>query len=73
LGTSLNAVKTQIWIALCAYLVLSLLKFQSKTRASLQRILRISQLNLFERSDLHGLFKPPGARNSLQNSQLQLI
>ena len=73
LGTSLNAVKTQLWIALCAYLVLSFLKFQSKTATSLQRMLRILQLNLFERRDLHSLFKPPGARKSLQNSQLQLI
>jgi putative transposase len=60
LGTSMNAVKTQLWIALCAYLVLSFLKFQSKIGASLQRILRILQLNLFERRDLTSLFRPPG-------------
>ena len=53
-----NAVKTQLWIALCAYLVLSFLKFQSKIGASLQRMLRILQLNLFERRDLLDLFKP---------------
>jgi putative transposase len=58
LGTSMNAVKTQLWIALCAYLVLSFLKFQSKIGASLQRMLRILQLNLFERRDLLDLFKP---------------
>lgn len=73
LGTSLNAVKTQLWIALCAYLVLSFLKFQSRIGASLQRVLRILQLNLFERRDLMELFKPPSRRNSQQNSQLQLI
>ena len=73
LGTSLNAVKTQLWIALCAYLVLSFLKFQSRIGASLQRMLRILQLNLFERRDLAELFKAPKQRNSIQTSQLQLI
>lgn len=73
LGTSLNAVKTQLWIALCAYLVLSFLKFQSKIGASLQRMLRILQLNLFERRDLTALLKPPSHRNTIQNRQLSLI
>jgi len=73
LGTSMNAVKTQLWIALCAYLVLSFLKFQSKIGASLQRMLRILQLNLFERRDLLSLFKPPKTRKPLQDRQLQLI
>lgn len=73
LGTSKNAVKTQLWIALCAYLVLSFLKFQSKITASLQRMLRILQLNLFERRDLLSLFKPPDRIEQQQNSQLQLI
>jgi putative transposase len=73
LGTTMNAVKTQLWIALCAYLVLSFLKFQSRVGVSLQRMLRILQLNLFERRDLMELFKPPDRKNRLQNSQLQLI
>ena len=73
LGTSKNAVKTQLWIALCAYLVLSFLKSQSKIGASLQRMLRILQLNLFERRDLLDLLKPKQQINQLQNNQLQLI
>jgi hypothetical protein len=73
LGTSKNAVKTQLWIALCAYLVLSFLKFQSKAGASLQRMLRILQLNLFERRDLWGLFRPPAAKNKSEVRQLALV
>ena len=73
LGTSLNAVKTQLWIALCAYLVLSFLKFQSKIAGSLQRMLRILQLNLFERRELMELLQPRPRPNQLQNRQLQLI
>ena len=66
LGTSKNAVLTQIWIALCVYLVLAYLAFLSKTGASMQQILRLLQLNLFERRDLESLFKPPKIKTSPQ-------
>lgn len=57
-GNSRNAVLTQIWIALCAYLLLSFLKFLSKTGWSEQRILRLLQANLFSKKDLITLIRP---------------
>jgi len=49
---------TQAWIAVCAYLLLAFIKFQSKMSKSMQPILRLLQLNLFEKRDfmalLHG-------------------
>jgi hypothetical protein len=59
LGTSRNAVLTQIWIALSVYLLLSFLKFKAKLGVSLQQMLRLLQLNLFERRNFIELFKPP--------------
>lgn len=59
LGTTSNAVLTQVWIALCVYLVLAYLKFKAKLGSSMQQILRLLQLNLFARRDLIELFKPP--------------
>jgi len=41
LGTSQNAVLTQIWVAMCYYLLLSYIKFQTKYRHSLQELTRI--------------------------------
>ena len=73
LGTSYNAVMTQLWIALCAYLVLAFLKFQSKLRHSMQQILRLLQLNLFERRDFMELFAPPESKLLLYDRQLSLI
>jgi len=55
LGTSRNAVLTQIWIALCAYLILSFIKFESRTRKTLQEIVRLLQINLFEKWVLRDL------------------
>jgi len=74
IGTSKNAVMTQIWVALCMYLLLAFLKFQSKLRKSMQQILRLLQLNLFEKRDLMALLKgdPPIVRNT-HISQMGLI
>ena len=57
IGTSKNAVMTQIWIAMSGYLLLAFLKFQSKLKKSMQQILRLLQLNLFEKRDLMALLR----------------
>jgi hypothetical protein len=65
-GTSKNAVMTQIWIALCVYLLLAFIKYQSKLKKSMQQILRLLQLNLFEKRDLLILLRgdPPPLRQA---------
>ena len=68
IGTSKNAVMTQIWIALCVYLLLAFLKFQSKLTKSLQQLLRLLQLNLFEKRDLMALLRGDPPRNDNVNS-----
>ena len=73
-GTSKNAVMTQIWIALCMYLLLAFLKFQSKLTKSMQQVLRLLHLNLFEKRDLMALLRgdPPRELN-LNIHQLALL
>ena len=73
LGTSKNAVMTQIWIAACVYLLLAYLKFASKISRSLQQILQLLQLNLFERRDLQTLLRgdPPEPKFSQFQTTLQ--
>ena len=72
LGTSKNAVLTQIWIAMCMYLLLSYIKFLNPIQRSLQQMLRLLQLNLFERRDLLELLKsePPEPRISPNQATL---
>lgn len=48
LGTSQNAVLTQIWVAMCYYLLLSYIKFQTKYRHSLQELTRMIAAVLME-------------------------
>jgi IS4 transposase len=73
-GTRTNAVMTQIWIALCVYLLLAFLKFQSKLTKSMQQMLRLLQLNLFEKRDLMALLRGDPLRNDQMNIyQMTLI
>ena len=73
LGTSRNAVMTQIWIAICVYLLLAYLKFVSRIGQSMQQILRLMQLNLFERRGLYGLLvgDPPEPTHAQLQTSLQ--
>jgi len=74
IGTSKNAVLTQIWVSLCVYLVLAYLKFQSKLAKSLQQILRLLQLNLFEKRDLMALLRgDPPVNHQVNTNQLVLL
>ena len=72
-GTSVNAVRTQLWIALCAYLLVSFVKFRSRLGQSILQILRLVQLNLFERRDLNELFCQMKLKIVLENNQLKLF
>ena len=73
IGNSRNAVMTQIYVALIAYLLLCMFKYLSKIPASLQSILRVIQLNLFRRCSLEELFEPPPPRTNKNNINKQLM
>lgn len=66
LGTSDNAVMTQVWVALIPYLILAFLRFQDGLNISFQQMLRLLQINLFKRRNLIGLcrLQPPDAAGS---------
>ena len=73
LGTSKNAVMTQIWIALCVYLLLAFLKFQSKLYKSMSQILRLLNLNLFEKRDLMALLRGDPVNNQLRDTHQMVL
>jgi hypothetical protein len=75
IGNSPNAVWTQVWIALIAYLLVSYLKFANRLNLLVQKLFQRIQVNLFERKPLKEIFqnikyKPP---NSLDNIQFGLF
>jgi len=64
IGNSPNAVWTQVWIALIAYLLVSYLKFIHRSNLSVQNLFQRIQVNLLERKPVNELihnikYKPP--------------
>ena len=73
-GRSKNAVMTQIWIAMCVYLLIAFLKFQSSLTKSMQQLLRLLQLNLFDKRDLMALLRGDPPDDELSDiNQMNLI
>jgi len=54
-GTSENAVKTQIWIAISVYVLVAIIKKRLNIHRSLYTILQILSVSLFEKIDLYQL------------------
>ena len=54
-GTSENAVKTQVWIAIAVYVLVAVVKKRLKVDASLHTILQILSVTLFEKTPLDQL------------------
>ena len=54
-GTSDNAVKTQVWIAVSVYVLIAIIKKQLKIKASLYSMLQILSLTMFETTPLNQL------------------
>jgi Transposase DDE domain/Domain of unknown function (DUF4372) len=52
LGTSPNAVKTQIWIAISIYVLVAIIKKQLSLSASLYQILQVVSVTIFERTPI---------------------
>ncbi len=70
-GLSKNAVLTQIWIAMIAYLLVSFAKHSAKEGWTVQRILRVLQGNLFESKTLKQLLQPDKSRHKKREPQMR--
>ena len=57
-GTSENAVKTQIWIAISTYVLIAIVRKRLRLDHSLHEILRVLNLNLFETMPIPDLLNP---------------
>lgn len=74
-GTTENAVKTQIWIAITVYVLVAIVKKRLNTEASLYTILQILSLTLFEKTPLDQLVKnmEPQIDTQQDNNQMNLF
>ncbi|MFZ5806428.1 MAG: IS4 family transposase [Verrucomicrobiota bacterium] len=72
-GTSDNAVRTQIWIAICVYVLVAIIKKELNLPFSLYEILQILSVNAFEQTPLQQLFAKSTSPNPIPHSHNQLL
>src|SRR2546425_420967 len=72
-GTSENAVKTQIWIAVSVYVLVAIVRKRLDLDASLYQILQILSLTLFEKVPILHALQPSDSRDELDENSNQLI
>ena len=74
-GTSENAVRTQIWIAISVYVLVAIIKKQLKLDSSLHTLLQILSLALFEKVPLQQVVADtaPETNDIVLHSQLNLF
>ncbi len=74
-GTSENAVKTQIWIAVSVYVLVAIIKKRLKLEASLHTLLQILSVTVFEKIALAQALTPQQHIEELSmfNNQLNLF
>jgi hypothetical protein len=71
-GTSENAVKTQIWIAIATYVLVAIMKKRMKIDLSLYTILQILSIALFEKMPIYQALAQSGYKNPITTSDIQL-
>jgi Domain of unknown function (DUF4372)/Transposase DDE domain len=72
-GTSDNAVKTQIWIAVSVYVLVAIVRKRLRLEASLYQILQILSLTLFEKVPILQALQPSDSPNESGEDPNQLI
>jgi hypothetical protein len=72
-GTSENAVKSQIWIAVSIYVLVAIVRKRLGLDASLYQILQILSVTLFEKTPILQAFQDPDSQTDLPADANQLI
>ena len=72
-GTSDNAVKTQVWIAICVYVLAAIVRKELRLELSLSQILQVLSVNPFEQVPLAELIAKTASQDDLSDSRNQLM
>ena len=72
-GTSENAVKTQIWIAVSVYVLVAIVRKRLALEASLYQILQILSVTLFEKTPILQALQASNSENDSPDAGNQLI
>jgi len=71
-GTSENAVKTQIWIAISTYVLVVIMKKRLKIDLTLYTVLQILSISLFEKKPIYKVLAQSDYKNQITIGHIQL-
>jgi len=71
-GTTENAVKTQIWIAISVYVLVAIMKKRMQINLSLYTILQILSITLFEKKPILQVFTTTEHQKPITTGPIQL-
>ena len=72
-GTSDNAVKTQVWIAICVYVLVAVVRKELRLELSLSQILQVLSVNAFEQIPLPELIAQTQSQHPVADIHNQLM
>jgi IS4 transposase len=71
-GTSENAVKTQVWIAISVYVLVAIVRKELKCERTMNEIMQILSLTLFEKTPISKVFADENEQTTEEPSHKQL-
>lgn len=71
-GYSPNAVKTQVWIAVCTYILVAYIKKQLKVEKTMYEMVQIISVSVFSKVPLYELFTNISKNENINNNCIQL-
>jgi IS4 transposase len=71
-GNSINAVRTQIWIAISVYVLIAIIKKQFEIKQSLYEMLQVLSITVFEKTPINHLFQDSLLQNFNERNRNQL-
>ena len=72
-GTSDNAVKTQVWIAICVYVLVAIVRKELELELSLSQIIQVLSVNVFEQVPLAELVAKTASQDETSDCHNQLV
>ena len=72
-GTTENAVKTQVWIAISVYVLVAIVRKELGLELSMSQILQILSVNVFEQVPLAELVTKTGLQDDINDIRNQLV
>jgi len=72
-GERANAVKTQIWVAVCTYVLVAILRGKLKISQTMNEILQILSVSVFDKTTVNQLLRKEPLHNQNPDTANQLM